>query len=211
MRLKRKLVKVGFLLLFLFLLAGKLSITAEERLYATQLSPEFSGAFPRETWENNTAVYDYIFSRDLSLRLYVGFNQKDLFLGFYVRDASLNFTDDFTLDFHGSDHLRIYFPNDAETKAPVALYLLPSSKIKEPLFNITGASWRHTSIALHSSPDPTGYFLTFTINRSNLRSTWQQEIPLQIGVHDVNSQGIANTYWLGGTEPQNHTKLVLAK
>lgn len=209
--MKRQPVLFGFLLLILLLVAGKFSVTAEERLIAVRVSQDFSGDFSLERWAKNTAVYDYNFSGNLSLRLYTGFNEKLLFLGFSVQDASLTFGDDFTLDYRGSDHLRIYFSEDVETKSPITLYLLPNSKINEPLLNITGAAWRYTSIAIHSSPGPAGYFLAIAIDRSNLRSTWQREIPLQIGIHNVDSQGKANIYWLFGSGPQDRARLVLAE
>lgn len=210
--MKRLLVKFGFLLLILLLVAGKLSVTAEERLSAARVNEDFRVDSPLEMWTKSTTVYDNNFSGNLSLRLYAGFNQNFLFLGFYVRDSFLTFADDFTLDFQGSDHLRIHFQSDPEAaKTPVTLYLLPSSKIKEPLFNIAGASWRHSSITVHSVPGKAGYFYSVAIDRSNLRPTWQREIPLQIGLHDVNSQGKVDLYWLFGTGPKDHGTLVLSQ
>ena len=60
--MKRLLVKFGFLLLILLLVAGKLSVTAEERLSAARVNEDFRVDSPLEMWTKSTTVYDNNFS-----------------------------------------------------------------------------------------------------------------------------------------------------
>lgn len=206
--MKKKLVTSGFFLLLLLVLTGTLYASAPTRLKAVRVKGDFSQSAPVETWAENTSTTDFAFG-NLTLRLYTGYDQNRLYLGFYVKDPYLTFEDDFSLDFQGSDHLRISFWPTAANQ--VSLYLLPSSKIKEPLLNISGASWRQTSIAVQSIPVPQGYFLTVAFELSTLDlAPGQRELPLQIGLNEINSKGQARTHWLFGAGPQDYAVLVLS-
>ena len=205
----KKLVRTSFLLLFLLLVMGTPSTSAAAHLKAVRVDADFNGVLPEKAWGEKTAAYDFSVNRDLKLRLFAGYDQKHLYLGFDVKDPFLTFQDDFSLEFQGSDHLRLSFwPKGSN---PVTLYLLPSSKIKEPLVNISGASWRQASVMVRSIPVQNGYFLTVAIDLSNLGlSPGHREIPVQIGVNEISSTGEAKTYWLFGTGPQDFATLVLS-
>lgn len=206
----KKLVREGFLLVLLFLVLGTPSRAADVPLKAVRVNESFAGTLPEKPWRESTAAYDFSLPGGMNLRLWAGFDQEQLYLGFYVKDLFLTFQDDYSLDFRGSDHLRLSFWSQGST--PVTLYLLPSSKIKEPLLNISGASWRRTSVMVRSFPVPDGYFLTVDIALSNLGlAPNHREIPVQIGVNEVSSTGEAKTYWLFGTGPQDYTTLVLSR
>ncbi|NLM38002.1 MAG: hypothetical protein GX202_07750 [Firmicutes bacterium] len=206
----KKLVGTGFLLVLLVLAMGTPSGSVNVPLKAVRVGDGFAGALPDNAWRENMAAYDFVLREGLSLRLLAGFDQDHLYLGFSVKDPFLNFADDFSLDFRGSDHLRLIFWPLGPT--PVTLYLLPSSKIKEPLLNISGVSWRQTSVTVRSSSMPDGYFLTVAISLANLGvAPGHREIPVQIGVHEVGGTGEAKTYWLFGTGPQDYATLVLSR
>ncbi|NLC54234.1 MAG: hypothetical protein GX770_09775 [Firmicutes bacterium] len=205
----KKLARTGFLLFILLLVLGTLSASAAVRLKAARVDEGFSGVLPEKAWVEKTAAYDFALNRDLNLCFLAGFDQQYLYFGFHVKDNFLTFQDDFSLDFQGSDHLRLVFwPKGS---SPVTLYLLPSSKIKEPLLNISGASWRQVSVMVRSIPVQDGYFLTVTLELSNLGlARGEREIPVQIGVNEISSTGEAETYWLFGTGPQDFATLVLS-
>jgi len=205
----KKLVKTGFLLLFLLLVMETLSVAATTSFKAVRVDDGLHGALPEQVWAEKTAAYDFSLPGGLRIRLYTGFDQEHLYLGFSVKDPFLTFQDDFSLDFQGSDHLRLSFwPPDSD---PVTLYLLPSSKIKEPLLNISGAFWRQASFEVWSIPVQHGYFLTVAIALANLGVTpGQREIPVQIGVNEISSTGEAKTYWLFGKGPQDFATLLLS-
>lgn len=191
---------------------GSLTIAADERLQAVRIVPDGNGALPVEALLQTVSPYQYRLAPDLAVNFYAGYDQTNLYLGFQVEDSFLTFTDDFSLDFQGSDHLRVRFFSEGGPQSPVTLYLLPSSKIREPLLNIQGASWRQTSMAVRSFPAPQGYFLAVTIELANFQlSPRLREIPLQIMVNQVNKEGKAKTYWLFGTGPQDYATLVLSR
>ncbi|HHT04765.1 MAG TPA: hypothetical protein GXZ97_00675 [Hydrogenispora sp.] len=205
----KKLVKTSFLLFILLLVMGTPSVTAAARLKAVRVGEGFDGTLSEKVWVENTTAYEFSLHNGLKIRLLAGFDQQQLYLGFLVKDPFLTFQDDFSLDFQGSDHLRLTFWPEGSN--PVTLYLLPSSKIKEPLVNISGASWRQTSVMVRSVPVQHGYFLTAAIDLNNLGlSSRYGEIPVQVGVNEISSKGEAKTYWLFGTGPQDFATLVLS-
>lgn len=210
--MKKKAVATGFLLFLVLLVIGNFTTAAEERLQAVRVAPNENGALTAEAWTRTISPYRYRLTPNLAVNLYAGYDQKYLYLGFQVEDSFLTFTDDFSLDFQGSDHLRVSFFSAGGEQPAVTLYLLPSSKIKEPLLNIQGASWRQASITVRSFPAPQGYFLMVTIDLANFDlSPRNREIPLQIMVNEVNKGGRAKTYWLFGAGPQDYGTLVLSR
>lgn len=210
--MKKKAVTTGFLLFLALLVMGNFIIAAEERLQTIRVTPGGNGAFPVEDWTRTASPYRYRLSQNIAVNLYAGCDQKYLYLGFQVEDSFLTFADDFSLDFQGSDHLRVYFYSQGEQQPPVTLYLLPSSKIEEPLMNIQGASWRQISITVRSFPTPQGYFLTVAIDLANFHfSSRRREIPLQIMVNEVNKEGEAKTYWLFGAGLHDYGVLALSR
>ncbi|HHT48885.1 MAG TPA: hypothetical protein GXZ98_06295 [Firmicutes bacterium] len=210
--MKKKSVTTSFLLVLLLLVLVTPMATAEERLPVVQIETAPNGVFTTEAWAQTTSPYLYSFPGNLAINLYAASDGKKLYLGFQVEDSFLSFTDDFSLNFKGSDHLRLYFFPEGQQQPPVTLYLLPNSKIKEPLLNIEGASWRQTSVTVRSLPTTEGYFLTVTIDLANLKTApRQREIPLQIMVNEINKEGKTKTYWLFGMGLQDYGTLVLAR
>lgn len=207
--MKKKAALTGFLFFLVLLLPGNLIARAEERILAGRITPGGNGTLPAEGWTEAISPSYYRLAPDLAVNFYAAYDQKYLYLGFAVEDAFLTFNDDFSLDFQGSDHLRVRFFPAGEEKPPVTLYLLPSSKIKEPLLNIQGAAWRQPTMTIRSLPTPKGYFLTVAIELANFQH--RREIPLQILVNEVDKEGKAKTYWLFGTGAEDYATLVLAR
>jgi len=210
--LKKKAVTACFLFFLALLAAENFILAAEERILAGQVAPDGNGPLPVAGWTESVSPYYYRLAPDLAVIFYAGYDQKYLYLGFRVEDAFLTFNDDFSLDFQGSDHLRVRFYPGGETEPPVTLYLLPSSKIKEPLLNIQGAAWRQPSMNVHSFSTPGGYFLAVAIELANFQfSSRLREIPLQIMVNEVNKEGKVKTYSLFGSGPDDYGTLVLSR
>ena len=212
--MKKNLVVSGFLLLILLVVLGANTVSAEARFLAKRVGADFNGELTLSGWGQKTAAYEFKLPGKLNLCLYAGFNEQFLYLGFYVRDPFLTYADDISLNFQGSDHLRLYFFQNGSqtTKEPITLYLLPSSKIKEPLLNITGASWRQQSVTVRSFPGQDDYFMTVTIDLSNLAlSSWRRDLPLQIMLNEVNSTGKTKNHWLFGDGPMDYGTLVLSR
>ncbi len=215
LKLKKSLVSTRWLLLILLMAFWTFSVIAQERLEVIKVKDDFNYQQPLSEWEKNTAIH-HLYSSEggVALRLYTGFDHNFLYLGFYVTDPFLTFKDDFSLDFQGSDHLRIYFftSGNAQLKEPVTLYLLPNSKIKEPLFNILGASWRRQAIIVRSVLEIRDYFMAVAISLAELDLSPRggQKLGLQILINDITSKGETKKHWIFGEKVNDYETLVFS-
>src|SRR5690606_23642206 len=105
-KMPKKLISTGFLLFFLLLLM-ETSSAATAHLKAVRIEDGSNGTLFENAWLEKMTAYDFSFNEGLKLRLLAGFDQQRLYFGFHVMDSFLTFQDDFSLDFRGSDHLRL--------------------------------------------------------------------------------------------------------
>ncbi|HEY8345070.1 MAG TPA: hypothetical protein VIL66_07770 [Bacillota bacterium] len=146
----------------------------------------------------------------VGLQVYTAYDEKNLYLGFYVIDPFLTFKDDYSENFSGSDHLRVYLKVDKWLeKAPLILDLLPTSKIKEPLLKVSGLSWRSSSFQLKSVLQKEGYFLKLAVPLQELKllPLPGERIRLNCRVNNVTKNG-ASPIWLLDEET-NGLELIL--
>lgn len=210
MTLKKNLLSVRWIFLLLLLIGGAVSVMAEERLQVVRVKEGFNLQQDLVGWVQNTASYNLYTSPDgVTLRLYTGFDRDFLYLGFVVKDPFLTFRDDYSLDFQGSDHLRVTFFPSGKEREPLTLYLLPTSKIIEPLINISGGSLHRQAVKIHSVLSGNSYFMTVAISLAELEPTLGRgkKLPLQIMLHDLTKSGKVRKLWIFGHDSSGYGTL----
>lgn len=214
--MKKNLISTFWGILILFMFIGVFLVAAEDHLWVMRVKDGFDYKQSLSNWGKKVNLCDSChFEEGVSLRFYACYDSKFLYFGFYVTDPFLAFKDDYSLDFQESDHLRIYFlPSEKEPSLkPLVLYLLPSSKIKEPLFNISGGSWRRQSIKINSVPGEKNYFITMAIPLAelNISANYKQEIQVQLMINDLTSKGRRRKLWVYGDGPEDYRILIFSR
>ncbi|NLW57104.1 MAG: hypothetical protein GX050_10930 [Firmicutes bacterium] len=197
--MKKTILSVRWILLFLLLLGLVGRVTGEERLQVLRVKDGFNLQQDLAEWAQKSAGYHLYSSGDgLSLRLYTGLDEHFLYLGFAVKDPFLTFQDDYSLDFQKSDHLRVTLFSSAREEEAVTLYLLPTSKIREPLFNISGGSLQRQAVKVHSILNKDSYFIAVALSLDELELTPRRgvKLPLQIMINDLTKSGEVRKYWV---------------
>ena len=216
LKMKKYLISTFWSIPILLMFFGVFLVAAQEGLSIMQVKDGFDYKQPLSAWEKKINLCDDCHLEEgVSLRYYACYDSKFLYFGFYVTDPFLSFNDDYSLDFQGSDHLRIYFlPSEKKPSLkPLILYLLPSSKIKEPLFNISGGSWRRQSIKINSILGEKDYFVTMAIPLAelNISAYSGQEIRIQIMINDITSKGKTRKLWVNGNKLEDYSTLVFSR
>lgn len=197
--MRSPLVFAGNVLLLLLLLFLADSVMAHDEVGVPRVWNVSLLELGADDWRNKlgqtqigTAQYG------VGIQVYTAYDEKNLYLGFYVTDPFLTFEDDYSKNFSGSDHLRIYLKVDKWLeKAPLILDLLPTSKIKEPLLKVSGLSWRSSAFQLKSALQKEGYFLKLAVSLQELKllPLPGERIRLNCRVNDVTKDG-ASLIWL---------------
>lgn len=195
--------------LFVILLgfAGLLTSYAAEnqhRLHVYRVSEEFDPRRPFALWEAQLGK-DCSLDQEwngISLRMYAAYNQDYLHLGFLIRDPFLSFTDDYSLDFAGSDHLRLYFKFPVEKGEDLVIFIHPYSKIKEPLCYLSGVAWRQADLLLSFHVEQGRYFLSLSIplEETGLSPRSGQKFSFKGIIHSIEDDGSVQEYGWGAAE-----------
>lgn len=198
------------LLLLLLFLAGSVlanDVVGVPRVWNT--SPLELGV---DEWKKlGDQVYTVTLQEDVGVQIYAVYDEKNLYLGFYVTDPFLTFVDDYSKNFTGSDHLRVYLKVDKwHEKDNLILYLLPTSKIKEPLLRISGLSWHRNAFKVKSVIMKEGYFLKLAVSLQELEllALPEEKIRLNCQINRVTKNG-ASTIWLVGEKDTDGLVLTL--
>jgi len=189
---KKTIHSARWILLFLLILGIGGTVAGEEPLRMVGVNNGFNLQADLNVWAEKTASYQLYTSGDgLALRLYTGFDRDYLYLGFAVKDPYLTFQDDYSLEFQQSDHLRVSIFPSAGGQEPVTLYLLPTSKIKEPLFHLSGGSLHRRAVKIHSVLNKDDYFLAVALSLDELGLTPKTgtKLPLMIVINDLGKDG----------------------
>jgi hypothetical protein len=194
--MKKRIISARWLLTLLFFLGIGLGIggtvVGEDLLRVVRVEGGFNLQQDLTGWVEKTASYQlYTSGNGLTLRLYAGFDRDFLYLGFAVNDPFLSFKDDYSLDFNQSDHLRVKLSPSAGAQEAVTLYLLPTSKINEPLFHISGGTLHRQGVRVHSVLNQDRYFFAMALSLAELGLTPRpgSKLPLQILIHDLTKSG----------------------
>lgn len=209
--MRRPLAFTGnvLLLLLLFFLAD--SVMAHNEVRVSRVWNVSLLELGADEWRNKLGqTHIGTAQQDVGIQVYTAYDEKHLYLGFYVTDPFLTFEDDYSKNFSGSDHLRVYLKVDKwHEKAPLILDLLPTSKIKEPLLKVSGLSWRSSAFQLKSVLQKEGYFVKLAVSLQELKllPLPGERIRLNCRVNNVTKNG-ASLIWLVGEET-NGMELIL--
>jgi hypothetical protein len=210
--MRRPIVLVRNLLLLLLLLFLAGSVFAGDGVGVPRVwntSPLELGV---DEWRKLGAqVYTVTLQEEVGVQVYAVYDEKDLYLGFYVADPYLTFVDDYSKNFTGSDHLRVYLKVDQwRGKDDLILYLLPTSKIKEPLLRISGLSWQRKAFKVKSVIMPEAYFLKLAVSLQELEllALPEEKIRLNCQINSVSKNGVS-TIWLVGEKDTDGLVLTL--
>lgn len=190
------------------------SVSAGDELLIPRVTEKFEPQQPA-FWEKESGAgpYSHTTPEKVQVKMYSAYNDKYLYIGFQITDSYLTFKDDYSVDFRQSDHLRLFFrfpERDKGNKGEMTLYLLPTSKIKEPLINISGLSWRRTAFQAYSLIGKGEYFSASVISLEELglKPEPGQKFKFNCQIYDVGRDGSVNKHWLFGDSPDEAVTLV---
>lgn len=202
--MKRKKICLAVILLGLVGFLTSYAAEDQQQLYVYRVSEEFDPRRPFYHWEaqlgENCSLYKEW--NGISLRMYAVYNKNYLHFGFLIRDPFLSFTDDYSLDFAGSDHLRLYFKFPVEKRDELAIFIHPYSKIKEPLCYLSDVNWRHSDFLLSSHIEQGRYFLSVSIPlaETGLSPRRGQRFSFKGIIYSIEDDGSVREYCWGKAE-----------
>lgn len=198
--------RICFAFIGLCLVGFLTSFAAENQsqLHVYRVSEEFDARRPFYLWEEELGKNCSFYKEwnGISTRMYAVFNQNYLHLGFLIRDPFLSFADDYSLDFAGSDHLRLYLKFPVADREELVMYIHPYSKIKEPLCYLPGVTWRHAGFLLSSHVESDRYFLSVSIPlaETGFSPRYGQKIDFKGIIYNIAEDGSVREYPLGAAE-----------
>src|SRR5690554_1294966 len=172
--MRRPLFAAGNILLLFLLLFLSGSVFAHERIMVPRVWNKSHSRLIAAEWRKHLGKADYYYTSPTKVKVgvYTAYDDKNLVIGLHVTDHFLDFNDDYSLDFAGSDHLRLVLHpiNTEQQKEELFLYILPTSKIREPLFKISGLSWHRRAFRVDSviDIDEESYFVMIAISLKEL-------------------------------------------
>lgn len=213
-RKTHSLIAGGIIFLFSAGLVGFVSAFGPvgEQIEVCRVTKDFDFRQPTQ-WREQCGAGDYFRSPgDLRARLYLAHNERYFYMGFFITDSFLTFQDDYSMDFQGSDHLRIYlsFPEKEKEEQDLLLYLLPDSKIKAPLLNVTGLTWRRNVFQTFSQIGKGEYFTAIAVDcvAAGLKPGANPLVYMNFQIFDVHKDGVAKNYWFFGEDLSQAKRLL---
>lgn len=174
-------VRIEWVILLLILswvvLGSSPACLAEGNIEVRKAGTGFAIGAPWEAWEmatGGTPVYSqtlqFGFDYLIPVNVYILYNENYLFWGFLVRDPKLRVGDDFTPQFSGSDHLKLWFKlGSYSNERADSLFILPNSIFQEPIvvedydFYRNQPGFNRSAILVETEIQSDYYFITMAI------------------------------------------------